>query len=389
MIKLDEDTFCKIIHADVIEGIRALPDDSIDCIVYSPPYWKHRRYTESDDREIGQENDPRDYINKMVEVVEEFRPKLKESGTLFINIGDNYFGRGYGGGPSSRERKGGKKWNDKSPKYTTNPYRDTVHLPYLKTKNLLLIPSRVAIAIQDTGNWILRNDIIWQKKSCQPFSGKDRLQNKYEHVFFFTKNKKYYFDLDSVRIPRAESSIKRAFATTHPKKHKGYKKTQHAISPKGLVKATAKTKAQYQQQFLTDTYDGSMITKEDIEKACNTLGLDTSDSCLICGKPFVKHLGKFCKVKGVNPGDIILAGNHGFKGAHFAVFDPELITPLIKMGCPKGGVVLDPFCGVATTLLTARMLGRNAVGIEFNIDSVQMGKERLINEGILCNVYEV
>lgn len=398
-----KEPFCNIIHGDCIEGIKKLPDFCLDSVITSPPYYRLRSY--GVEGEIGQENDPRDYISKLVDMCKVLKYKLKSGGTLFVNLGDSYFGRNYGGGPSSREREKGKRWDDKSKKYTSSPYKDVVDLPWLKRKQLMMMPARFAIAMQDDG-WILRNKITWLKSSSQPFSGKDRLANAYEEIFFFVKSPKYYFDLDSIRVSRAKSSIIRAYAKNWLEKRKAKGNEPSAISGKSMDKACEKLREQYDVYFKTHKVRGKFKTEDQVVEACLKVGLDPDDVCPMCGRTFRRHGGKFCHPKGVNPTDvaykwfrdredevgvtdIIYCSNTGYKGAHFAVFNTELIKPLILAGSPEGGTILDPFCGSGTTLLIAMELNRNAVGIELNKEYIPMAQKRLSEAKYDVRVYEV
>lgn len=132
---------------------------SIQTVITSPPYFNLRNYR-NDPRQIGQESTPEEYVAKMLQVGDNVREALSEDGTYWLNIGDTYD----------------------------------------KNKSLFLIPHRVAIAMRDKG-WILRNTVIWHKPNHMPCSIKDRLTPSHEYVFFFSKNRKYYFDLDSIREP--------------------------------------------------------------------------------------------------------------------------------------------------------------------------------------------
>lgn len=165
-----QDDLATMYHGDAGTVLATLPDESVDCIVTSPPYFGLRDY--GVDGQIGAEPSPAEFVSALVAVFREARRVLADDGTLWLNLGDSYSrNHGKGGGGS-----------------LAGP------------KNLLGIPWRVAFALQDDG-WILRNDIIWHKPNAMPESVADRLSGKHEHLFMFSKSPRYWFDLDPIREP--------------------------------------------------------------------------------------------------------------------------------------------------------------------------------------------
>lgn len=186
-------------------------------------------------------------------------------------------------------------------------------------KCLMQLPERLAIRMVDEQDWILRNAIIWHKPNHMPSSVKDRLAGSYEFVHLFVKNKKYHFDLDAIREPTTSNPIRKWSAGQFG----------------GKGQATSPISIHDQQN---------------------------------------NPLGK-------NPGDILedfwtlTTQPHPF--AHFAVYPERLVEPMIKAGCPKNGIVLDPFAGSATTCLVAEKLKRNWIGFEINPEYIKIAEERL------------
>lgn len=178
-------------HGDALDVLRTLPDASVNCCVTSPPYFGLRDYGVAG--QIGAEPSPAEFVAALVAVFAEVWRVLADDGTLWLNLGDSYYsGRG-NPGPNADDRKnvarrGWIRALDKPGQEWGTP------------KSLLLIPSRSAIALQDDG-WILRNDIVWAKPNAMPESVTDRLSNRYEHLFLFTKSRRYWFDLDPIREP--------------------------------------------------------------------------------------------------------------------------------------------------------------------------------------------
>jgi len=206
----------KIYNMDCLEGLKQLPDNSINCCVTSPPYWGLRDY--GVEGQIGLEKTPEEYVAKMVEVFREVKRVLRDDGTLWLNLGDCYNGSGGAGGDYN---KGGLK--EGQPKY---PGRK---IAGLKPKDLVGIPWRVAFALQTDG-WYLRSDIIWHKPNAMPESVKDRPTRAHEYIFLLTKSGRYYYDADAIREPHKE--IDRRFGGDGT--HYGTGVRYHNNAPKGV-----------------------------------------------------------------------------------------------------------------------------------------------------------
>lgn len=175
-----------ILEGDVRDWAQKVPDSHYSSCITSPPYWGLRDYDES--RQIGAENELEEYITSLVNVFRLIKPKLKDDGTFWLNLGDSY-------------TSGNRKWRDSDKK---NPARAMSYRPPtpegLKPKDLVGIPWRVALALQADG-WYLRSDIIWHKPNCQPESVKDRPTRSHEYIFMFSKSPSYYYDYESIKEP--------------------------------------------------------------------------------------------------------------------------------------------------------------------------------------------
>ena len=170
----------EIMHGDVREEIKKIKSNSINCIVTSPPYWRLRDY--GDNRQLGLEETPAEFIQNLCNIFDECHRVLKDTGTLFVNLGDSY---SHSNSVITLGRRGFyKDVKDKILKKTKC---------MAKKKSLVGIPAMFMIEMINRG-WILRNKIIWQKTNVMPESVKDRFTNDYEEVFFFTKKEKYYFN---------------------------------------------------------------------------------------------------------------------------------------------------------------------------------------------------
>lgn len=193
----------EVVCCDTTDGLKKLPDESIDCVMTSPPYWALRDY--GVDGQLGLESTFEEYIKKLCDIFDEVKRVLKKEGTCWVNLGDTYGGNTSGNSPTNTRNKSGhtKKKNNQE-------------------KCLCQIPSRFAIEMTNRG-WILRNTIIWHKPNVMPSSAKDRFTVDYENVFFFVKSKKYYFDQQ--KEPHAESSLKARNAKLNQTTHEGAKKS--------------------------------------------------------------------------------------------------------------------------------------------------------------------
>ena len=350
------------LQGDVFYNIKKLEDNSIDCVVTSPPYWGLRDYgtasyeggdpncqhtitdgivdnknnklierpdRDSDkkncvkcgakriDKQLGLEPTYQEHIQNIVELFRAMKPKLKESATVWLNYGDSY-----------AATVNGTKVKD-----IKNDDRGFVDKPFgtiqgsLKPKDLVMIPNRIAIALQDDGWWI-RSEIIWHKPNPMPESTKDRPTSAHEKIWLITKSKKYYYDADAVREPCQDETVRRM-----------------TLGNKGKV-GNNKNSTGWKQ---LNNYWGSEQSVKDANKGRNRRNVWT-----ITTKPF--------------------------KDAHFAAFPKDLIEPCIKAGCPKGGIVLDPFGGAGTTGIVAQSLNRTAILIELNPEYIEIAKKRIDKE---------
>ena len=305
----------EIINGDSLEVIKTLPDNSVNCCVTSPPYWGLRNY--GVEGQLGLEKTPEEYVGKMVAVFREVRRVLKDDGTLWLNLGDSYSGSGKGTWGSDEAREN----NRSRIKETYIPTKDECPLAGnvpsgLKPKDLIGIPWRVAFALQADG-WYLRQDIIWHKPNPMPESVTDRCTKAHEYVFLMSKSARYYYDAEAIAEVSAglgETSIRF-----------GGNKYGDSDDPKHQTKS------------------GNVYTDKGTR----------------------------------NHRSVWTVATRPFKEAHFAVFPPDLIKPMILAGCPTGGVVLDPFVGSGTTAIVARELGRRFIGIELNPEYADMARRRV------------
>jgi DNA modification methylase len=308
----------RILLGDVREKLAELPDESVHCVVTSPPYFGLRDYGVAG--QIGLEPTPAEFVAVMVEVFREVRRVLRKDGTCWLNLGDSY----------AANSKGSGGMNSKQPT-NAGSFADWSGDCGLPSKNLLGIPWRVAFALQADG-WYLRQDIIWSKPNPMPESVTDRCTKAHEYLFLLSKSARYHYDAEAIREPHSE------IVAAAIEKYAGTPGLEEARRAGNI---------------------GSAPDRKDSSKA-----LKISNNA-------------FANPDGRNRRSVWTVATQPFKEAHFATFPPDLIEPCIKAGCPKGGTVLDPFGGAGTTGLVADRLQRDAILIELNPEYAGIAERRI------------
>lgn len=320
---------------DALHVLREMPPRSIDCCMTSPPYWGHRQYARSG---IGLEDDFRSYVRNLAAICAEVKRVLKDTGSLWLNIGDTY-----------------------------------------QAKRLLGIPWRVALELTDTQGWLIRNDVIWNKVKGGPDNSKDKLRNVHEHVFHFVKQRSYFYDADAIR--------------SNPKKTK--------VLNGAVVSATGVTGVRYKRQLELSTnlsdeekqnaFAGLEVVLQAIieDKLADFRMIirgqqrtTHSDSERVSGRAKELRDKGFYFLKyhpnGSKPSDVwdILPEDTQKRQSHFAPYPEDLCKIPILATCPRDGIVLDPFCGTGTTNLVAFHIGRRSVGIDVADDYIKAAEAR-------------
>jgi len=318
----------RLIVGDAHQQLQRLPAASVDMVLTSPPYYLLRDYQVPG--QLGLESHVDDWVSNLHAITRELHRVLLPTGSLWLNLGDTY---------ATHPRQGAAR------------------------KSLLLGPERLAMTLIADG-WLLRNKIVWAKSNPMPSSVQDRLTCTWEALYVFTKEPRYFFDLDAIRIP-------------HTTSHRGRLRPEYARSPR-------------------EAWRGP--------NGDDASGLDLPKARGIIGHP----LGK-------NPGDVWTLASSNYRGAHHATFPLTLARRAIKAGSPEarcircrapwrrqlirsiGGtavrsalgptcdcqaasepaVVLDPFFGAGTTAVAAGQLGRGWFGIELNPDFARLARRRI------------
>lgn len=276
---------------------RAIPlrDESVNCVVTSPPYWGLRDYGVPG--QLGLERTPEEYVARMVEVFREVRRVLRPDGTLWMNMGDGYAANRSYQVPDSKHVDVGNSKASSVP-------------PGLKPKDLVGIPWRLAFALQADG-WWLRSDIVWAKKNCMPESVTDRPTRSHEYVFLLSKRATYYYDAEAI----TEESVGR--------------------------------------ERFGNWIDG---------RPCP----DRNDNGHQDLTPTTTR----------NRRSVWTIATQPYPDAHFATYPEDLVRPCVRAGCPKGGIVFDPFVGSGTTVKVAVEEGRRGVGMDLSAKYLALAARR-------------
>lgn len=345
----------RIHNLNCIEGLKLLPDNCVDCCVTSPPYFGLRDY--GTEEQIGMEQTPDEFVDKLLQVFAEVKRVLKPEGTLWLNLGDSY-------GGSGRGPAGNLNGDEHSMHEKHKPFKSQM----VKPKDLIGVPWMVAFALRANG-WYLRQDIIWNKPNPMPESVTDRCTKSHEYIFLMSKSQKYFYDIDSIRTPVKDSTVQRMMQQIEDQK--GSERVP------GKTNGTMKAVGPGRKPAPQDNRGGNQGSVTGI-KAYSHRG--TGD------KKLTGHSGNFDGDGNLigdgmaNKKSVWTVTTKPFKEAHFATFPEDLIVDCIKAGCPDGGIVLDPFMGAGTTALVSRKLNRNYIGFELNPDYISIANKRLHDE---------
>ncbi|WGD31227.1 site-specific DNA-methyltransferase [Ancylobacter sp. WKF20] len=386
-----------MIHlGDVRARLAAMEPDSVDCVVTSPPYWGLRDY--GVDGQIGLERTLGEHIDVMLDVFRLVRRVLKPSGTLWLNYGDCYATSPNGRSAAATKAAGkdDRTFRDK-PFSTIGPiyqsgYEKTPRVGasenlgstaaahggrvvaggVLKPKDLCMVPNRLAIALQEDGWWV-RSEIIWGKPNPMPESARDRPATAHEKVFLLSKAERYFYDAKAVRQGAAPASLARWAQDVDAQA--GSERANAGARRTAAMKAVGgpRGRSTYGRHTLGDAIPetekrrASAVASPRHAGHINHTGIEATP----------RGLGRNLRNYEAAPVGVWPVAPQPFSDAHFATFPPELAERCILAGCPKDGLVLDPFGGAGTTGLVAARHGRRAVLIELNPDYAEIARRRI------------
>jgi DNA modification methylase len=367
-----------------------LKSESVHCVVTSPPYYGLRNYAAPDvafggnwTGQLGLEPTPELYLDHMVEIFREVRRVMRDDGTLWLNMGDSYAGSGCGPTTASTGLRGartqsiagpGAAWVNRSK--TTTGY---------KPKDLMMMPHRLAMALQSDGWWV-RSTIIWHKPNAMPESVQDRPTTDFEYVFLLSKRERYYYDADAIREPMiypdaADGTRIFGGANKHGANAKQKRTTGRAYTsaPSGRNKRTVWT-------ISTKPYSGAHFASfpPDLVEPCVKAGTSNHGVCPVCGAPWAQSTVQ---------GEVTYSdgGNRKRANAPGAITSPKsvFVTGIIRSkntvgfaptcdhdAVPVPATVLDPFGGTGVTALVANALGRRGISLDISHEYSEMARKR-------------
>lgn len=304
----------KIYQEPCLETLRKMPDNFLDCVITSPPYWQLRDY--GYEGQWGLEPTFNEYLEHLWEMMDEIKRVLKKTGTAWINLGDTYNTISGGVRGLERIKKDGRKQSISKKNIIGQSFQQ-IKSETIKSKSLLLLPHRFAIGCIDRG-WIVRNDIIWAKRNGMPESVTDRFSKKHEYFFLMSKSEKYFFDLDAIKDK-------------------------------------------------TITFD-NQIRDRDTTKLNNTPGRSKMSG--------LKENNYSTKNPG-SVSDFWDIPTKPSSSEHYASYNDALLRKPILAGCPEGGLVYDPFMGTGSTEEVAIRAKRNFIGSEMSSEYITISEKRL------------
>jgi len=309
-----------LLNGDCRTVLKELADESVQCVVTSPPYWGLRDYDTSG--QIGLEATPEQYVIELVEVFREVRRVMAGTGTLWLNLGDSYTSGDRATWRSGASQNKGQDVQNDMPRPKTPPG--------LKRKDMVGIPWRVAFALQEDG-WYLRQDIIWAKPNPMPESVTDRCTKSHEYIFLLTKCEQYFYNHEAIKEP-SESD--------HDSGN-GFEGRQGGAKHMPMSGGAGTKQPWLHRNSNSPRVTGNLPGRDDNGRACNGPGQEYR-----------------------NTRSVWRVGTQPYSEAHFATFPLELPRRCIKAGCPADGVVLDPFMGSGSTGVACVNLGAKFIGIE-------------------------
>lgn len=408
--------------ADVLDGLRALPDASVHCVVTSPPYWGLRDYKTAG--QLGREPTPEAYVMTMARVFEEVRRVLRDDGTLWLNMGDSYAAgsRGFRNGHIGKAVMDTgypdvSGWRGERETLSVGAYS-------LKPKDLIGIPWRLAFALQAAG-WWLRSDIIWAKPNPMPESVTDRPTKAHEYIFLLSKSERYFYDHEAIKEPSVYRDMERGGtvykdAAAFDGKHAAASDKQrgHSRRHAGFNARWDEMSKEEQGQNGRNRRDVWTVATQPFAEAhfatfpealvepCILAGTSAHGVCPECGAPHVRIIEK-AQTPMDTPGGKAGLEQPGFSAARMnghkqaasrLLGDPSADNPFpqaITVGwqttCKHDpsvtvpALALDPFAGSGTTGVVALRHGRRFLGIELNPKYVAMAQKRIRDDCPMFN----
>jgi DNA modification methylase len=376
MTEFYNDGQARLLLGDCRDVLATLPERSVHCCVTSPPYFSLRDYGYPG--QIGLEPTLPEYIAALVNVFRAVRRVLRDDGTLWLNIGDSYNGSGGAGGDYA---KGGIK--EGQPKY---PGRNDARL---KPKDLMMVPARLALALQDDGWWI-RSHIVWSKTSCMPESVTDRPTSAWESIFLLAKSERYFYDTDAVRQPHSDPNVVNGVYQGKggvnrpdwiPDPKDGLARSPVGMRNREYNAAGASLRNVWTLGPEPTPFAHFATFPTEIPRRAIAAGTSERGVCPACGAPW----GRVVERKAM-----VIDRSEWGRGAvprtapsGTMVEPPQSVTVGWEPSCncnagePIPATVLDPFIGSGTSCLAAKRLGRRSIGVDASQDYLEIARGRI------------
>jgi DNA modification methylase len=361
-----------------------LADKSVQCCVTSPPYFGLRSYLEEDDPakecEVGTEETPEEYISTMVHIFRDVRRILRDDGTVWLNLGDSY--NSGSGGYDDKYNGAFVGRDDIKRKVLKGKGRSA---PDLKPKDLIGIPWRVALALQNDG-WYLRADIIWAKGNPMPESCTDRPTKSHEYIFLLSKSERYFYDAEAVK---EKASVNKPWSqSTNGGKKYGRDQngglTQSADDESGRnLRSVWNCNLRPYKGAHFATYPPELISP------CIKAGTSAKGRCPTCGAPWRRVVekeatGRIRKRSGGGLGTAIRREPLGLNSVD-GMFQEGVVYRTVgwqpSCACPAHEpvpcIIFDPFVGSGTSIQESQRLGRVCVGMELSEKSLKLARDRI------------
>lgn len=404
----------RIDQGHVLDLLRAMPSESVQTCVTSPPYFGLRSYSTEPQvwpdgwvGELGLEPTVQLYVLHITEIFREVRRVLRRDGTCFINLGDSYVGGPAGHQDISSTTGKTAAMFAKGGRYRLSNYRkdEPKQRGTLKPKDLYMVPARVALALQDDG-WWLRSEITWCKRAPMPESVTDRPTSATEKIYLFAKSERYYYDQEAVREDGA------GWGYRVPKQgESGFRSERyenHNAFDNSALTATHGGAAEYLTNAGRNMWNYWLLSPEayaeahfatfptEIPRRAISAGTSEKGCCGACGSPWrrvVERLASDWQARKA-AGEPIRRGLNGAAASgagSFAGISSETVDWQPSCKCAADVVpctVLDPFTGSGTTGMVALRLGRSFVGLELQADYVAMASRRIRDDCPMFNIQE-
>jgi DNA modification methylase len=378
----------QVIEGDARAVLPTLPDESVQCVVTSPPYFGLRDY--GVDGQIGLEPTVDAFVAELVSVFREVRRVLRDDGTLWLNLGDSYAANRPYQAVDNKHRDVG---NNMAMKVPTG----------MKPKDLIGVPWMVAFALRADG-WYLRSDIIWAKPNPMPESVRDRPTKAHEYLFLLTKQPRYYWDADAVKEDAATAgqAIKMAdgWDTSEGGHGTFHRNGREKGASNGAVQGSGRNIRSVWTIATHPFSEAHFATfPPALVEPCIKAGSSEKGACPACGAPWVRVTDRIdAGYDGSRYGERAIEATGGAKtggtarstlGSSNGKLTGKHETTGWQPSCPCDAgdpvpcVVLDPFFGAGTVGLVADRLGRDCIGVELNPEYAAMSRKRITGDAPL------